>query len=159
MTRARQPYETLEGEDFPTVRQLSVFLDNRLGQLLRLTQIIESTDIQILALSVLDSVEYAVVRLLFDRPDEALEALRNAGFAASVAELVVVKVPPGKRALLNVWSALLSSEVNISYAYSLLSGKFGSAVAIFVDNVEIAIDTLKQHKFEVLSEGDLHDPS
>lgn len=155
MTRERSPFETLEGHDFPTVRQLSVFLDNRVGQLMRLTQLLESTNIKILALSVVDSVDYAVVRMLFDQPDEALEVLRQNGFAVSVAELLVVRLPKGKRGLLNVWSSLLSSEINIAYAYSLLSGRIGAAVAIYVDNLEIAIDTLRQHHFEVLSEAEL----
>lgn len=155
MTRERVPFETLEGEEFRTVRQVSVFLENRLGQLLRLTQTLEETDVKILALSVIDSVDYAVVRLLLDDPDVALEALKKAGFAVSVVELLVVKVPPGKRGLLAIWSALLSSEINVSYSYSLLHGRVGSAVAIYVDNIEIAIDTLARHNFEILSEPDL----
>jgi hypothetical protein len=92
---------------------------------------------------------------LFDKPDDAMEVLRESGFAVSIAELVVVKLPRGKRGLLQVWSALLSSEINIAYAYSLLSGKIGPAVAVYVDNIEIAIDTLSQHNFEVLGERDL----
>lgn len=155
MTRERVPFETLEGDDFRTVRQVSVFLENRLGQLLRLTQTLERADVRILALSVVDSVDYAVVRLLLDDPDEALADLKMAGFAVSVSELLVVKLPPGKRGLLTIWSALLSSEINVAYSYSLLHGKAGSAVAIHVDNVEIAIDTLMRHHFEILSESDL----
>lgn len=155
MAIAREAFETLEGQGFPVVRQLSVFVDNRVGQLLRLTQLFDNKDVKILALSVVDSVDCAVVRLLFDRPDEAISVLRAAGFPVSVAEVLVVRVPHGKRGLLAVWSALLSSEINIAYAYPLMAGSIGSAVALRVDNTDIAVDTLNAKRFEVLSEGDL----
>jgi len=155
MTRERPPYETLEGQGFPTVRQLSVFLDNRMGQLLRLAQLFENKDIRILAFTVIDSVDCSIVRILFDRTDEALTALRQSGFAVSVAEVLVVKLPHGKRGLMSICSSLLSSEINIAYTYPLLPTELGSAIALSVDNLEIAVDTLQQKKFEVLGEADL----
>jgi hypothetical protein len=132
-----------------------VFLENRCGQLLRLTQALEEKEVKIVALSILDSVDFAVVRLMFDKPDDALEALRAEGFTVSVSELLVVVLPPGKRGLLAVWSALLSSEVNVAYAYTLIPLDAGPAVALSVDNLEMAIDTLQRKKFVLLSEADL----
>ncbi len=155
MTMVPRPFETMEGEGYPVARQVSVFLENRVGQLLRMGQVLESEDVRILALSVIDSADYAVVRMLIDLPDKAVAALKEAGFAVTVSELVVVRLPHGKRGMLTVWSALLSSEINIAYAYPLLPTALGSAIALRVDNVGIAIDTLKQHKFVVLSELDL----
>lgn len=155
MAMAREPFETMEGHSMPGVRQLSVFLDNRVGQLLRLTQLIDVKDIRILGLSVVDSVDCSVVRLLCDDSDEATDILHEAGFAFSVAEVLVVQLPPGKRGLLSVWQRLLSSEINIAYCYPLLPATFGSAIAICVDNVEIASDTLARNRFTVLTEADL----
>lgn len=146
---------TLEGQNFPAVRQVSVFMENRVGQLLRLTQTIDNADVKIVALSILDSADFAVVRLMFDKPDEALEALHAAGFAVSVTELLAVVLPKGNRGLLAVWSALLSSEVNVGYVYPLIPLAAGPAIALSVDSLEIAIDTLQQHKFTLLSEADL----
>ena len=158
MGMAREPYETLEGQGLPAVRQLSVFLDNRLGQLLRLTQIIEQKDVKILGLSVSDSADYAVVRLIFDSPDEARAVLREAGFAVSVSEVIVVRLPPGKRGLLTVWQCLLSSEINIGYCYPLLPDALGAAIVLSADNLEIATDTLIRYKLDVLGESDLRSP-
>jgi len=155
MAMAREPYETLERQGLPIVRQLSVFLDNRLGQLLRLTQIIEQKDVKILGLSVSDSVDYAVVRMIFDSPDVARAVLREAGFAVSVSEVIVVRLPPGKRGLLTVWQCLLSSEINIGYCYPLLPDALGGAIVLSADNLEIATDTLIRYKLDVLGESDL----
>jgi hypothetical protein len=155
MAMHREQFDTLEGQGFPTVRQISVFLDNRVGQLLRMTQLLEKHNVSILALSVDDSVDYAVVRLLTDDPDQAEKFFQEAGFAISITELLVVRLPATKRGLLTVWSSLLSSEINISYAYPLLAGGSGPTLAIRVDNIEIAIDTLMSHQFQVLGEDDL----
>lgn len=158
MAMAHEPYDTLEGAGLPGVRQLSVFLDNRVGQLLRLTQLFEGRDIRILGLCVDDSVDYAVVRMLFDHPDEAVNILRSAGFFVSVSEILVVALPPGKHSLLKVWKCLLSCELNIGYCYPLLPTPFGATIALSVDNLEIATDTLSRHKFQVLGEEELRNP-
>lgn len=152
---SRVPFETLEGQGAPTVRQLAVFLDNRLGQLVRVTKVFENRDLRILALAVVDSVDFAVVRLMVSDPERGLQLLREAGFAVNVQDLLVVKLPPGRQTLLAVWSALLGAEINVAYAYPLLGGILGSAIAVKVDNPEIATETLKRSGFELLDETDL----
>lgn len=147
--------ETQEGQSLPGVRQLSIFLDNHVGQLLRLTQFIDSKDIKILGLSIVDAIDYAVVRLLCDSPDEAMTILREAGYAFTVSEVIVVALPPGKRGLLGIWQALLSAEVNVGCCYPLLPPKLGPVLAISVDNIEMASDALLRSKFDILGEADL----
>ncbi|HOW73068.1 MAG TPA: acetolactate synthase [Phycisphaerae bacterium] len=156
MSMAPSRFETLEGQGMPGVRQLSVFLDNRVGQLLRLSQLLDAERIRILGLSVIPAAEYGVVRIICDNPDEARRVLQAGGFACGGTEVVVVKIPPGQRGLLSVWQCLLSSETNIAYCYPLLPTSLGSALVLAVDNVEIATDALLRNKFEVLSEADLH---
>jgi hypothetical protein len=92
---------------------------------------------------------------MFDRTDDAIEALKAEGFAVSVTELLAVVLPAGKRGLLSVWSALLSSEVNVGFVYPLIPLAAGPAIAFSVDSLEMAIDTLQRHKLTLLSEADL----
>ncbi len=155
MTLQKDAFETMEDQGLPGVRQLSVFLENRCGQLLRMTQLMENKDVRILSLSVHDSLECAIVRLLTDDADDAIELLRKAGFALSVAEVVVVKVPPGPHGLLQIWKALLRGEINVAYAYPLISQKHGSALVLNVDSLEVAMETLANQGYDVLGEGDL----
>lgn len=154
MALAQEPISTFEGQAFPAVRQVSVFLDNRVGQLLNLTQVLDTQDVKIIGLSVVDAVDCAIVRLLFDDTDLALPALRAEGFPCSITEILVVRLPVGKRAMMTIWSVLLSAEVNVTYSYILLTAD-GPSLALAVDSIEIAIDTLLQHKFELLTESDL----
>ena len=151
-----EPFETAEAHAAPTVRQVSTFLDNRVGQLHRLTRVFEGTHIHILALTIINSVDCAIVRLLVDNVDEAERVLRAAGFSVSTAEVLVVEMPHGSTGLLTICSALLSGEVNIHYAYPLLSRPNGRAsLALLVDDMGTAVAILRSKKFVVLDESDL----
>ena len=153
-----QPFETAEAHDSPTVRQQSVFIENRVGQLLRLTRLFDQTDIRILAVSVVYSVDCAICRMILDDPDRAFDVLSGARFQVSEAELIVVSLPPGKRALLHTWAALLGGEISIHYTYPLLVHPRGcAAMAVLPDNIEQAIAVLRERNFEVLNQADLLD--
>lgn len=151
-----EPLETAEGSGFNGCRQLSVFLENRVGQLLRLTRLLDGSDVRILALSVEGSIDCAIIRLLVDEPDSARELISQAGFAVAEGEVVVVEVPPGKRGILAICQALISGEVNIHYTYPLLASRGSEpSLAIQVDNLSLAVTVLKGRKFRVLDQTDL----
>ncbi len=151
-----KPFETAEASDYPCCRQLSVFLENRLGQLLRVTRLLEDEPVHILGLSADASVDCAIVRMLVDDPDLAHQVLSDAQFAISESEIVVVEMPPGKRAIMTLCSALISAEVNINYIYTVWAGKEGRpCLAIQVDDVSNAIRVLQTNKFIVLQQNEL----
>ena len=152
------PLETAEGHDYPTIRQQSVFIENRVGQLLRLTKLFDQTDIRILAVSVVYSVDCAIVRMILDDPEKAYDVLTQAGFQLSETELIAVSLPHGKRALLHTWAALLDGEISIHYTYPLLVRPKGcAAIAVLPDSIEQAIRVLRERNFEVLGQRDLLD--
>lgn len=153
-----EPLETMQGQAVPTVRQQSVFIENRVGQLLQLTRLFDQTDIRILAVSVVYSVDCAICRMILDEPDTAHDVLTNARFQISEAELIVVSLPHGKRALLRTWAALLGAEINIYYTYPLLvHPRDCAALALLPDNIEHAGRTLRDRNFELLDQQDLLD--
>jgi len=155
---ATEPLKTEQSHTEPTVRQHSVFIENRVGQLLRLTQLFDQTDIRILAVSVVYCVDCAIARMIVDDPDSAFELLTGAGFRVSETELIVVSLPHGKRALLHTWAALLAAEINIHYTYPMLvRPRNCAAIAIQPDNIAQAVQTLRRKNFEVLTQADLLD--
>lgn len=150
------PFETAFAESYPTVEQLSVFMSNGVGQLARLTRVFSNTDIHILGLSVVNSIDCAIIRMIVDQPDSAHESLHRAGFALNQTEILVVTLPPGKQALLHTWVALLSAECNVAYTYPLLARPQGqAALAVQADNIEQASDVLRHKGFSVLDQSDL----
>lgn len=151
-----EPLETAQANGFPTVRQQSVFIENRVGQLLRLAQLFDRTEIRMLALSVVYSVDCAICRMILDDPDRAHDVLRGAGFQVSESELIVVSLPHGRRALLHTWAALLGGEVSIHYTYPLLIHPKGcAALAVCPDSIDQAIVVLRDRNFEILDQDDL----
>ncbi len=144
--------------DFPTIRQFTVFLENRVGQLLEVVRRFEGSKVRIVALSINDATECAFVRFLLSHPEQGREILERAGLAMIESDLIGVELPPGSQPLLRVCTALLQAEINIVQAYPLLVRPHGRpAVALMVDNIEMAMDTLHSKNFSLISERDLTD--
>ena len=151
-------FETMRGRNFPAIRQFTIFLENRVGQLLEVVKRFEGTGIQIVALSINDAAECAFVRFLVSDADRGREILERSGLAIIESDLIGVELPEGPQPLLRVCTALLQAELNIIQAYPLLSRPHGNpAVAIMVDNIELAMETLAEKGFGILTEGDIQD--
>jgi hypothetical protein len=147
---------TARGRDYPTIRQFTIFLENRVGQLREVVRRFEGTGIRIVALSINDSAECAFVRFLVSDPERGREILERAGLAMIESDLIGVELPESRQPLLQICSALLSAEINITQAYPLLLQKGGRpAVAIMVDNCELALDVLTAKGFTTIKESDL----
>ena len=151
-----EPLETAYGSDSPACLQLSVFLENRVGQLLRLTRLFETGDVHILGISVDSGIDCSIVRLIVDDPDAATDMLGDAGFPIANCEVLVVELPIGKRGIMTICSALISGEVNINYVYPLIAtDDRPCCLAIHVDNLAQGGVTLRRRKFRVLDQSDL----
>ncbi len=149
-------FSTMRGRNNPSIRQFTVFLENRVGQLLEVVRRFEGTQVRIVALSIVDSAECAFVRFLLSHPEEGREILERAGLAIIETELIGVELPDGSQPLLQICTALLQAEVNIIQAYPLLVRPRGrAAVALMVDNLEMGLETLAAKGFDTISEGDL----
>ncbi len=149
-------YSTMRGRDYPTIRQFTVFLENRVGQLLEVVRRFEGSKVRIVALSISDATECAFVRFLLSHPEQGREILERAGLAMIETDLIGVELPQGPQPLLQVCTALLQAEVNIVQAYPLLMRPHGRpAVALMVDNIEMGMETLASKGFVLVTEGDL----
>jgi hypothetical protein len=149
-------FATMRGRNYPSIRQFTVFLENRVGQLLEVVRRFEGSHVKIVALSINDSAECAFVRFLLSRPEQGREILERAGLAMIESDLIGVELPDDPQPLLRVCTALLQAEVNIIQAYPLISRPHGKpAVALMVDNIEIGQETLASKGFTMLTEGDL----
>ena len=148
----------MRGRNYPTIRQFTVFLENRVGQLLEVVRRFEGSKVRIVAFSINDATECAFVRFLLSHPEQGREILERAGLAMIESDLVGIELPEGPQPLLQVCTALLAAEVNIVQAYPLIIRPHGRpAVAVMVDNTDMAIETLASKGFTMISEGDLSD--
>lgn len=147
---------TARGRDYPSIRQFTVFLENRVGQLLDIVRRFEGGRVRIIAVSIHDSTECSFVRFLLSHPEQGREILERAGLALIESDLIAVELPDSSQPLLQVCTALLQAEINIVQAYPLLIQSNGRpVVALMVDNIDRGLETLQIKNFTVLSEDDL----
>lgn len=149
--------ETQEAAGFepPRVRQFTVFLENKVGRLQMLVRALEEGG-RIIALSIEESGDAALVRLICAHPDYGRELLRTARFSFGETELLAVELPKRtKQPLIAICSALLAAEINIHYTYPLLLGPRGPALALYVDDPTLAARLLIKKGFTLIGESDL----
>lgn len=151
------PMPTKEGYRSPYVTQFSVFLDNRVGKLHELCEIFDQEALLVVAFSVVDSSDHAVVRLITTQAPLASRLLKKHNFAFSETEVLVITLP-GQRILTPICTTLLQAELNIAYAYPLLVQPGGRpAIAMETDDQVMAAEILRKHRFVLLGEDDLCD--
>jgi hypothetical protein len=150
-------FSTARGRDWPSVRQFNVFVENRVGNLLAVVRHFETTDIRIVSLTVVDSADCAIIRLVLSDPERATEIFERAHLPFTESDLLVVQLPEGDQPLLDICKALLGAEISIHYAYPLLVGPHGcAALALHVEDHETAVGTLERMGFVIFTEKDLH---
>lgn len=138
------------------IRQLSVFLQNRVGSLMALTKLLHDNNIEILGISMQDTTEMTLVRLILSDPESAGMLFIERGIPYAECRIVVLELNESRQRLTDCLSCLLAAELNIEFCYSLLvrPNQF-PLLAIHCDDVEIAADVLGRTGFRVLCQGDL----
>lgn len=101
-----------------TRKQISVFVSNKKGKLYEVTKILSDANINLDALSIAETADFGVVRLLPDKPDEAFDALEKAGFIVKSTEVLIVYGDNKPGSLKDVLTKFAEAEINIEYAYS-----------------------------------------
>lgn len=147
---------TARGQGWPCLRQFAIFMENRVGRLHDLLRLFEGREIRVVALSIANSVDCAFVRLIVDDSDRAREILTLSKFSFSEIDLVGVELPDNQQPFVKICLALLQAEVNIHYMYPLLFRPHGrGAVALYVDDIDLALQTLKTQGVTVITETEL----
>jgi hypothetical protein len=150
--------DTARGRDWPSVRQFNVFLANRIGALLDLVRRFETANVVVVSLTVIETADCAIIRLVPSDYERGYELLKLAKLPFTESDLLVVQLPGNDQPLLTITKALLNGEVNIHYAYPLLIGvgsMGNTALAIHVDDLENAVTTLQNQNFTLFNEDDL----
>ena len=149
------PVQTQVAPPGDAVVQFSVFTPNRLGRLHALVNLLGSQSVHVLALTVLDTTESAVIRIVVDDPDAARNLLQKHGFAYAESRLLATEVNSTED-LNKLMAALLEAELNINYLYSFIPHPRGNSIlAMSVEDSELAAQTLKRHHFPVLKQADI----
>lgn len=141
--------------DRAPIKQFSVFTDNRVGRLNELLQRLAQRDLNIIALSQLDTTECVVVRLVINYPEVARDVLAEHGYGFTETEIIAVEMDSEER-LRFITAALVEAEINIHYLYPFLARpREHSALAIYLEDNYLATSVLQAHGFTVLDQHDI----
>ena len=131
-----------------TIKQLSVFLENREGRLDEVLQMLGANDVNIVALSLADTADYGMLRMIVSDPVKAKAVLKEAGITSKLTDVVALRVPHATGSLSKAMHELMVGGVNIEYMYAFANGADASAV-MKSDDPEKVVTILRENGFDV----------
>ncbi len=133
------------------IKQISVFLENKSGRLVRVAQVLGEAKINIRGLSIADTSDFGILRLIVDKPDQAIDELKNKGIMATVTEVIAMEVPDTPGGLAKVLNYLQEAGINIEYLYSFIEKPTTNAIIMMrVERIEDALEVLKKHNVPIV---------
>jgi hypothetical protein len=137
------------------IHQLSVFLENRTGRLTEVLEVLGHENIRITALSVADTSEFGILRLIVSDPEKAKDVLKQQLFTVNITEVISVMAPDEARYYAKVLKILSDIDISVEYTYAFTTGK-KSVIILRCSNNDKAIKALKEHEMELLRASDLY---
>lgn len=139
------------------VEQIAVFLENKSGRLAEITAILAENGINIRALSVADTADFGILRLIVDKVEAAEQALRDNGFTVGKTTVLAVEVPDRTGGLATVLKSIKEAQLNVEYMYAFVNKTGENAVLIFrFEETERAIESLQKDGFTILKSEQLY---
>lgn len=138
------------------MKQISVFLENKEGRLFEVCNLLGENNLNIRALSVADTADFGIVRMIVDDYNRAYQMLKEAGFTVALTEVIAVEVPDVPGGLARVLEVLKDAGVNVEYLYCFVGRSSDRAIDIMrVENIEEATRILTEKGFKLLTDQDI----
>ena len=134
-----------------TATQLSVFIENRQGRLGEVLRVLKTNGVNILSMSLADTTEYGLLRLIVNNPEAGKVALTNEGFSSMTTEVMIIKIPHKAGALQEILEVVSSKNINVEYMYGLSIDGADASVVLLSNDLELAKQVFVENKIETLS--------
>lgn len=139
------------------VNQLSVFLENKSGRLAEVTRSLANAGVNIRALSIADTIDYGLLRLIVNDPSKAKAALSEEGYTVAMTEVLAIEVPDSPGGLAGIIDIFAENGLNIEYMYAFVGTSGKNAIVIFrTQDVDTAITALGKKDVRILTGDELH---
>ncbi len=133
------------------IKQISIFMENATGRLADVTALLAGAGINLRAISIADTTDFGILRMVADRPDAAVAVLKGAGFTARETDVIGVEVPDHPGELARIMALFRDEGVGIEYLYASLEHKADKAVIVIkVDDVAAGMAMLEKHGFATI---------
>lgn len=137
------------------LKQLSVFIENREGSLEEVLDILKKNDINIAALSLADTTDYGMLRMIVSKPDSGRKALKEAGFTAMLTDVIAIKLAHRVGQLQELLSAICAAQINVEYMYTLSTAIDDASIVIKTSDLNKAEELLKMDGVELVTLSDI----
>ena len=137
------------------IKQLSVFIENREGRLEKVLDTLKKSDINIISLSLADTADYGLLRLIVSNPELGKETLRKNGFSAMLTDVMAIKLSHSVGKLQELLVVICKASINIEYMYALSTGKDDASIVLKTSDVEKAVELLQAEGVEIIKATDI----
>lgn len=138
-----------------SVKQISVFIENKTGKLAEATRYIADHDINLRALSIADTQDFGILRIICDNPDDAEKVLMDGGYLITATDVLAVAISDKPGSLASILEVLSDANVIVEYTYAFLSAKAGAYMIFRVDDNQIAAAALAGAGIKTANQEDL----
>lgn len=133
------------------IKQLSVFIENREGRLQEVLEILKQSDVNIISLSLADTADYGLLRLIVSSPEVGKNALSENGFSAMLTDVIAIKLSHRVGKLQELLSAICKASINIEYMYALSTGKDDASIVLKTSDIDKATKILQEEGITVVT--------
>jgi hypothetical protein len=138
-----------------TAKQISVFIENRKGRIGDVLKVLKGSDVNILSLSIADTSEYGLFRIIVDKPETGKKALSEAGFSAMLTEVFIISVPHEPGSLHNILQVISDEEISVEYMYGLSVAGEEASIVLKTSDTDKAMQVFKKHGVKTLLDKEL----
>lgn len=139
------------------IKQLSIFLQNRMGSLSKPLEVLSEADVNIRAMCMADTSEFGILRLVVDDPERGKEALEENSFLVKITEIIGVEMNDTPGGLTSVLKVIKENEIDLEYLYAFTHEKEGKAILLLhADKLEELIDALKEKDIVIVQADEVY---
>ena len=136
-------------------KQISVFIENRKGRLGDILDVLKADGVNITSMSLADTAEYGLLRIISNKPEEGKNALKNAGFSAMLTDVFIVSLPHTAGALQTILRIISDEEISVEYMYGLSVASNDASIVVKTSNPEKADKIFAKHNIKTLTYNQL----
>ncbi len=133
------------------IKQLSVFVENREGRLEDVLAVLKNNGVNIVSLSLADTNEFGMLRLLVNKPEAAREALKNEGFSAKLTDVMAIKLSHRVGMLQELLEVICEAHINVEYMYALSTGADDASIVLKTSDLALAEELLREKGVEIVT--------
>jgi hypothetical protein len=138
------------------IKQLTVFLENKTGRLNEVSQLLGNSGINMSAMTLADTTEFGILRMIVSEPEKALSILKDSEFSARLTDVICLSSPNEPGALARALDILSGESVFIEYLYAYSMDNKSANIVLKPDNIQKCIEVLQKHKMELVSASEMY---